>query len=222
MKLIKSTLIAAAVAATMTGSAFSQTEKAAPEKIQNIVTVNVQKLLKDFHKTQDAMKKLGADELSIQEANTTRLAKVKDMEKVLTDLKKKVEDSATPDATRKQLAENYQLKQSELLALEKERREYVERRLKTLNSNKQQQMNLLYEEIVKVINDKAAKEKYDLVIDASAASAGLGNKVFMFVKESADVTPEILKELNKDAPAGFDPEKAPEVPAPAPAPVPAN
>lgn len=219
MNLIKSTLIAAAVAVTVTGSAFAQTaDKAAPAKIENIVTVNVQKLLKDFYKMQDVMKKLAADEQSIQKANMERLESGKALEKELMELKKKAEDSATPDATKKKLAEEFSLKQASLMAKEQERREYVDRRVKTLNTNKQQQISLLYEEVVKVVNDKAKANNYDLVIDSSANSAGLGNKVFMFAKESVDVTPEVLKELNKDAPAGFDPEKTPEVPAAAPAP----
>ena len=209
MNLIKSTLIAAAVAVTMTGSAIAQAEAPASSKIENIVSVNLQDLLNKYYKTQDALKKLAADEESVKKANDERMVVTKGLEKELGELKKKANDPATSEADKKKLAEDFQLKQASLIAKEQERREFIERRMKTLNANKQQQMSLLYEEIVKVIKEKAKAEKYDLVIDASASSAVLGNRVFMFVKESADVTPEILKVLNKEAPADFDASKIP-------------
>ena len=41
------------------------------------------------------------------------------------------------------------------------------------------------------------------------------NNVFVYTKPSMDITPTVMKELNKDAPAGFDPtkKKTPAVPA---------
>ena len=76
-------------------------------------------------------------------------------------------------------------------------------------------------EITKITEGIATKGNYDLVLDKSA-QALRSNQVFVYTKPGMDITPTVMKELNKDAPEGFDPskKKAPAVPA-APA-APAN
>ena len=105
--------------------------------------------------------------------------------------------------------------------LEQERRGFVERQLKSLQEQMKVRSAKIMGEITKITEGIATKGNYDLVLDKSA-QALRSNQVFVYTKPGMDITPTVMKELNKDAPEGFDPskKKAPAVPA-APA-APAN
>ena len=66
-----------------------------------------------------------------------------------------------------------------------------------------QQRKGLYDEILKVITEKAKSDGYDLVFDKSGVSASL-MPFLLFSKDgvATDFTPELIIELNKNAPAG--------------------
>lgn len=222
MNLIKSTLIAAACIATLTGSSFAQeaapTPNTAPSAAQKIVTVNLNKAFMSFYKTQDAQKNLNAMEATIKEKNEERLIAIKAIEKELADIQKKAQDAAVPQEQKNKLVEQFNLKQADYVSKEKERNEYVQRRLKTLETNKLNKRNEILVEILKVVQEKTAQGGYDLVLDSSADSTA-GTKVLVISDPKLDLTDLVIKELNKDAPAGFDPNALAQ-PAATPAPAP--
>ena len=96
-----------------------------------------------------------------------------------------------------------------------------ERCCATLRQREKVRSTKIMGEITKITEGIATKGNYDLVLDKSA-QALRSNQVFVYTKPGMDITPTVMKELNKDAPEGFDPskKKAPAVPA-APA-APAN
>lgn len=213
MNLIKSTLFAAASLMMLSAA------QADSPKVEKIATVDVQKIFKDYYKTHEAQKDLTVDEKAIQEKNVDRMEKIKALEKELTDMQKKAADSSMSDDAKKKMVETFNLKQADYVSLQKEREEFLNRSLKSLNTKKEGKMRVIIEEIYKTVDAAAAKGEFDLVLDKSATSA-VGTKVVMFAKGNLDVTEAILKDLNKDAPEGFDPAKT-ETPA-APAPTPAQ
>lgn len=197
-------MLIAAAAMAMTGSASAEGDK--------LVTVDVQKLFKDYYKTHEAQKELNTFRARIQTENTERIEKIQAIEKELNDLKKQIEDPSLSEKKKQELTEKFRLKTADGMALDKERREYLERRQKSLQEQMGQKMRLIVEEINKIVEEKARQADYDFVFDASALSAAQ-TKVIMFCKDKFDVTPEIMKDLNKEAPAGFDPSKPVEDPA---------
>jgi outer membrane protein len=66
-----------------------------------------------------------------------------------------------------------------------------------------QQRKGLYDEILKVIVEKSKSDGFDLVFDKSGVSASL-MPFLLHAKEgvTTDFTPELIVELNKNAPAG--------------------
>ena len=213
MKFFNTTLIAAA-ALGMVSAAHAELK---------VATVDVQHVFKDYYKTHEAQKEVNNVRKEIEAENATRMEKVKAIEKELQDIKKRGEDPSLSDKAKQSLGEQFQLKQNEGIALEKARREFVERKSRSLNETVQLKMSAIIEEINKVATDKATSGKFDLVLDKSAVSAAQ-TKVFLYTNPSMDITAEVKKELNASAPAGFDPEKdsvdiqVPAAAAPAPAP----
>lgn len=212
MKLFNTTMI---VAAAMSMVAVAQAEL-------KVATVDMQQLFKDYYKTHDAQKELDKTKKEIEADNAKRMEKVQAIEKELQDMQKRAQDPSMSDKTKKDLEEQFQLKRNEGVALEKERREFLERKGRALNETMRLKMTSIVDEINKIATDKATAGKFDLVLDKSAQAASQ-TKVFMYTKPSMDITPEVMKELNASAPAGFDPSKTSvDLQVPAAAPAPAN
>jgi hypothetical protein len=74
--------------------------------------------------------------------------------------------------------------------------------------------------IRKLVEEYAKGESFDYVFDKSGMSTSQV-PFLLYTKDATDVTSILLKDLNKDAPAGSLPtpgEAAPEIPVPAPTP----
>lgn len=181
-----------------------------------VATVDVQKLFKDYYKTHEAQKELDAARQEVQNKNNERVAKIQAIEKDLKELKKQIEDPAVNEKNKKELTDQFQLKNNEGVALDQERRQFLERRNRALGEQMKVKLTSIVEEINKLTTDAAKKGGYDIVFDSSANSMSQ-TKVLMFSKPGFDITPSVMKELNASAPKGFDPAKsatpAPEAPA---------
>lgn len=122
-------------------------------------------------------------------------------------------DSSLSDANLRKIQEEYQRKMNELRAMETEFRNFIQRREAVFTKLQQDQLRLLFQDIAKAVNEVASKGDYDLVVNASSASTQAGGlnaltETFPYVKDSLNVTPEVVKILNADAPKDFDPEAA--------------
>ncbi|MCC8148144.1 OmpH family outer membrane protein [Akkermansia sp.] len=186
-----------------------------------VATVDVQKLFTDYYKTHEAQAEVDKAAQTVQETNNTRAETIKKMEADFNDMVKKLQDPMLNEKDKKDLEQKAQIKRQEVIALEQERRGFVERQLKSLQEQMKVRSTKIMGEITKITEGIATKGNYDLVLDKSA-QALRSNQVFVYTKPSMDITPTVMKELNKDAPKDFDPtkKKAPAVPA-APA-APAN
>ena len=186
-----------------------------------VATVDVQKLFADYYKTHEAQAEVDKAAQTVQETNNTRAETIKKMEADFNDMVKRLQDPMLNEKDKKELEQKAQIKRQEVIALEQERRGFVERQLKSLQEQMKVRSAKIMGEITKITEGIATKGNYDLVLDKSA-QALRSNQVFVYTKPGMDITPTVMKELNQDAPEGFDPskKKAPAVPA-APA-APAN
>lgn len=186
-----------------------------------VATVDVQKLFADYYKTHEAQAEVDKAAQTVQETNNTRAETIKKMEADFNDMVKKLQDPMLNEKDKKDLEQKAQIKRQEVIALEQERRGFVERQLKSLQEQMKVRSTKIMGEITKITEGIATKGNYDLVLDKSA-QALRSNQVFVYTNPSMDITPTVMKELNKDAPKDFDPtkKKTPAVPA-APA-APAN
>ena len=85
------------------------------------------------------------------------------------------------------------------MALDRERREFLQRRNNALNEKMVQKMRGILEEIRKLVEDRAKSDDYDYVFDKSGLSTSQV-PFLLYTKDAADLTPLLLKNLNKDAP----------------------
>ena len=111
------------------------------------------------------------------------------------------------------------MEQQEGIALDRERREFLQRRNQALNEKMVQRMKGILEEIRKLVEEQAKADNYDYVFDKSGLSTSQV-PFLLYTKDATDITASLLKDLNKDAPPESlrsEGDPAPEIPAPAPA-----
>lgn len=185
---------------------------AAQEGKLKIATVDMQQLFKEYHRTGEAQKEINVERARIQKENNDRLATIRELDTQLQNMRKQLEDPTIAQSKKESVYNEWNVKQQEGIALDRERREFLQRRNQLLNEKMVQRMKGILEEIRKLVEEKAKAEDYDYVFDKSGLSTSQV-PFFLYTKDATDVTAVLLKELNKDAPAESKPTE--ETPAPA-------
>lgn len=106
------------------------------------------------------------------------------------------------DALRKKL-EN---KANEIQAKDTELKEYAQTRDRAFQELYKRDITLLLNDVQKCVAEESELGSYDIVFDSSAMNSAPRTLIFPYVKKSFDITPQVLKKLNAEAPAGFDPD----------------
>jgi outer membrane protein len=185
----------------------------------NIATVDMQELFKQYYRTNEAQKQINVERARIQKDNNERLARIRELEENLGKLRKQLEDPSLNDSKKQTLFKEWQMQQQEGIALDRERREFLQRRNQALNEKMVQRMKGILEEIRKLVEEKAKLDNFDYVFDKSGLSTSQV-PFLLYTKDATDITAGLLKDLNKDAPAESLPaagDPKPEIPVPAPA-----
>jgi outer membrane protein len=204
-------LFSVAFAASLVTMAVAQDGKL------HIATVDMQELFKQYYRTNEAQKQINVERARIQKDNNERLARIRELEETLGKLRKQLEDPTINDSKKQTLFKDWQTQQQEGIALDRERREFLQRRNQALNEKMVQRMKGILEEIRKLVEEKAKVENFDYVFDKSGLSTSQV-PFLLYTKDATDITSGLLKTLNKDAPAGSltpDDGPKPEIPAPA-------
>lgn len=214
MKLVRQ-ILAAAFALTFAATAAAQEGKL------RIATVDMQELFKQYHRTTEAQNQINVERARINKDNNERLTRIRELEESLKKLSKQVEDPSINEEKKRALYKDFQMQQQEGTALDRERREFLQRRHQALNEKMVQRMKGILEEIRKLVEEQAKTDNYDYVFDKSGLSASQV-PFLLYTKDATDITATLLKSLNKDAPAESKPAvtedgKAPLTPDPAPA-----
>jgi outer membrane protein len=173
-----------------------------------VATVDMQSVFNDYYKTHEANAEIAKVKEEIQKDVNTRAENLKSLQGELQAIKKRAEDPSMSEAGRKSAAQDFELKRGEAVAVEQDIRSFVERRQRALQELQAEKVKAIIADISKVINDKAASDGYDFVLDTSAPAI-TQTKVLLFSKPNFDITPVILKAVNATAPEGFDPKAAP-------------
>jgi len=192
MKIIR-TITALALAAGLSGAVAAQEGKL------NIATVDMQALFKDYHRTNEAQKQINIERARIQKENNERLSRIRELDTELQNMRKQLDDPSISDVRKQTVYQEWQMKQNEGIALDRERREFLQRRNQALNEKMVQRMKGILEEIRKLVEEEAKKEDYDYVFDKSGLSTSQV-PFLLYTKDATDITSVLLEDLNKDAP----------------------
>ncbi len=165
-----------------------------------VATVDMQELFKQYHLTKAAQEQINVERAKIDQHNEDRLVRIREIEANLESFKKQTEDPSVNESKKQSIARDFNLQKQEGIQLDKERREFVQRRTEALNQNMIERMKAILEDIRKLVEARSKTDNYDLVIDKSGTSSSQV-PVLLYSKDSMDITASLLKVLNKDAPA---------------------
>lgn len=169
-----------------------------------IATVNMQQLYQSYYKKGDAEKRLAEQRDAIQTQVAERGEKLKALAEEINELKAKADPSLSQSMIQK-IKTELTAKANEFQAAESEYKSFVNRRQLAFQEVQKREIILLLQEIQTLIDTVSGEAGYDLVIDSGATTQPLGTRVLPYAKSSFDITPEMMKKLNADAPAGYDP-----------------
>jgi len=186
-------IIAVTLAVALSGVA------AAEEGKLKVATVDMQLLFKEYYRTNEAQKQINVERAKIQKENNERMTRIRDLDTALQTMRKNMDDPAIPDSKKQAAQKEFNDKQSEGIYLDRERREFLQRRNQALNEKMVQRMKGILEEIRKLVEEQSKTEDFDYVFDKSGLSTSQV-PFLLYTKDASDITAVLLKTLNKDAP----------------------
>jgi outer membrane protein len=163
-----------------------------------VATVDMQRIFKNYHRTAAARKECNVELARIQKQDEDRLVRIREIDAEMEKLRKQLDDSTIAESKRGKLFQQAGDRRQEGIALERERRDFVEGRRRLVNERMAQKINELVTEIRRQLDEIAKAEDYDYVFDASGLSASQVPFV-LCSKAEEDLTEVVLTKLNAGA-----------------------
>ena len=164
-----------------------------------IATVDMKQVFKEYHRTIAADQEQRAAVVKVNQENQERLESIRKLQQQVEELGKALTDPTISDSKRQSLSAERQTKVQEGIALDKERQTFLQHREQALREKIMERRSALFEDIRRVVVDTGKAEACDYVFDKSAIDS-LQLPFFLLTPDSADLTGEVLTQLNRDAP----------------------
>lgn len=186
------------------GAAWLLTASAAPgqeepeERLRTAV-VNIQELFGNYYKAKRTQEEINLERGRIQKEHNDTVERLRSMDEGLRQLEARLQRTDLVETERQELLREKVLRLQERESLDRQRLDTVAARHGELNKKMMLRMANLLEEIRTLVAERAEEANFDLVFDVEGLNSAQV-PVLLFSKEATDITPMILKELNKDAP----------------------
>lgn len=181
-----------------------------------VVVVDMAKVYDTHYKTKEASDKFNDAAQRAQEQLDRINAQ---LQTAADEFKALVEESRSTvlnEQARNKAGADAQKKREEIERMNAEAQTFRNNTQRSLQVRAKNHRDLIMDEIMKVVNEISRSKGATLVLDKSGPSV-FGVPVVLFADPAYDITEEVLKEVNKDAPPAASAAAAPAAPAPAPA-----
>ncbi len=172
-----------------------------------LATVNMTKLLLEYHLTKAARAEENIEREDIKKDDQERIVAIKAMSDEMKLLDAELRDPSLAEAKRRASLEKLKLYDAKIKALSKERADFLKRRGNALN---QKMASIMNEIRIEVVGRVAAHVKDSTDVDFVVDSSGLTTAqipFLLYARERVDLTDDMLKLLKKEAPAETTEEK---------------
>ncbi|MEM6820936.1 MAG: OmpH family outer membrane protein [Verrucomicrobiota bacterium] len=178
--------------------AFAVTHFVLPAHSQaqmKIAVVDMQKVFKEYSKTQEADKKLKEQMNGYKKERDERMEDYRKLIEQIKGLRDGAQDPSLSEEARKEKQQKLEEKVTEARAREREVREFDSTTQKLFGDQSKRMRDKILEEIKKKI-ESFAKGKYSLVFDQSGMTLN-GTPTVIYSEGLTDLTDEIITSLNK-------------------------
>ena len=191
---------ATALLAALIGLCIAAPSASAQSKI-GIIDMN--RVFAEYYKTKDAEKDVNDQKALAKKELDERNARYRELIDKYQGLAKQINDPAITEELRAQKQQQAKEVASEARSLEREKKEFADRRQRMLLTEVDRARKAIIEEIQDLVKDTAKQSNYDLVFDKS----GLGTRGIPFLlhsKDAVDFSEDIITKLNATAPKGSE------------------
>ena len=163
-------------------------------------TVNMMKLLNEFHEKKAAEAEEKSELKEIEAAYGERAESIKAIEEELGKKQNEFNDPSLADKKRKEIAAAAQELTTTRAVLLKESEEFLQRKRRSLNQKMVGMINEIRNKVETAVRDHAATLDVNLVFDESGLTSSR-TPFLIYSRDTVDLTEAVLEKLNKDAPA---------------------
>jgi outer membrane protein len=167
-----------------------------------VAVIDLGKAFDSYYKTKDASTKIEQKKASYQKDIQDKMA---EYQKMSDDAKKLYDQSNDPTLSAQARADRtaaLKQKTQDLTNMQHQIQEMETERTNEIKDDLFRRHKEIVDEIQKTITAYAVPQGFDIVIDKSSASAASGVPIVLFTSSKLiDITPDIVKQLNANAPA---------------------
>ena len=183
-------------AAMICSTALAQEGEGKPDKI---ASVNMQRLVSSFYKTQMTRDSFKQYEDRLKDADKKKVEEITALNEEAQALRKSGEGSSVNAEKRSQIFREASIKKQQADNLQKGRVAWARQKQAAFNDKINTELAKHRKEIIAIIQEVAKAEGYDFVFNRSGAS-GAGIPILSYSKDATDITGNLLERINKDAP----------------------
>ena len=183
-------------AAMICSTALAQEGEGKPDKI---ASVNMQRLVSSFYKTQITRDSFKQYEDRLKDADKKKVEEISALNEEAEALRKSGEGSSVNAEKRSQIFREASIKKQQADNLQKGRIAWARQKQAAFNDKINTELAKHRKEIIAIIQEVAKAEGYDFVFNRSGAS-GAGIPILSYSKDATDITGNLLERINKDAP----------------------
>jgi len=181
------------------GSSEKVVGSAEEEKLRTAV-VNIQKLFRNYHKVDKAEEEINMERARIQKEHNDVAGRLRSMDQSLRELEVSLQSTNLTGQNRSSLEREKGVRFHERERINHERTSDLRARHTELNRKMVARMDALLQEIHDLVAVQAERLGFDLVFDVDGTSSSQV-PMLLFARDAMDITPMILKELNKNGPS---------------------
>jgi outer membrane protein len=172
---------------------------AAAQPALKVVTVDMNRLLKDYYKSAEATAKLQEAGRKAEEQIEQMNQQGKELIEQFKEMEEQSKSLLLSAEARKKAEDDARAKFEEIQRKDNDVKSFAANTQRALQQRTATTIQLLLEEIQKVATDVAKKRGATMLLDSSGPTQ-LGIPPILFSDPSYDITEEVLTEINKDAP----------------------
>lgn len=197
MKLFPSARAPRVVAALFLSFGLTLSQAGAELKV---AVVDMTVLLTNYHKTKTAEEQDLVNRTEIKKDDAEKMAAIRSLVQELQKLEADMRDPSQSADKRSSIARAGQEKQETLKQLQEDREQFLDRNSRLLSQNMVTVMNEIRTEVMAEVEKQSAASEADLVFDESGLTTSQV-PFLLFARKRIDITADVLKALNKDAPS---------------------
>ena len=171
-----------------------------------IGAVNMTKIFTEYYKTKKADAELKERAEGYGKELREKASELQRMEEEGKKLQQEAENPAFTDEKKSEKRKALETKLTEYRFLGQTVNDMKQSRQRELKEHETKVRNAIVEEITKIVQEKAKRDGFSLVIDKAGLTLN-GVSAFIYVQDSMDITGDVIKTLNATAPASTEKAK---------------